>query len=118
MLMLMEDWDYLQLQVAMYINGANVPGVRPDWQVNEKKTWALIPCRKDNPKGYPLTTHPPPAPTLSPPRPAHRYQTTLQPIHPSLCSILGPPTDPSSVPFQYMFYFGSPTHPLLCSMSG
>ena len=34
--MLMEDWDYLQLQVAMYINGANVPGVRPDWQAEKR----------------------------------------------------------------------------------
>ena len=32
----MEDWDYLQLQVAMYINGANVPGVRAEWQAEKK----------------------------------------------------------------------------------
>ena len=33
---LMEDWDYLQLQCAMYLNGANVPNVRPEWH-SEKR---------------------------------------------------------------------------------
>ena len=32
----MEDWEYLQLQCAMYMNGPNVAGVRPEWH-NEKK---------------------------------------------------------------------------------
>ena len=33
----MEDWEYLQLQCAMYINGANVPNVRPEWN-SEKRS--------------------------------------------------------------------------------
>ena len=32
----MDDWDYLQLQCAMYINGANVPSVRAEWQQEKK----------------------------------------------------------------------------------
>ena len=31
-----DDWDYLQLQCAMYINGPNVPNVRPEWH-SEKR---------------------------------------------------------------------------------
>ena len=31
-----EDWEYLQFQCAMYLNGANVPNVRPEWQQNKR----------------------------------------------------------------------------------
>ena len=26
------DWEFLQLQTALYLNGASVPGVRAEWQ--------------------------------------------------------------------------------------
>jgi DNA-directed RNA polymerase beta' subunit len=31
-----EDWEYLQLQCAMYLNGANVPNVRPEWHAEKR----------------------------------------------------------------------------------
>ena len=32
----MEDWEYLQLQCALYLQGPNVPGIRPEWQSDKK----------------------------------------------------------------------------------
>ena len=37
----MEDWEYLQLQCAMYLNGANVPNVRPEWCASIKRRQTL-----------------------------------------------------------------------------
>ena len=36
-----EDWEYLQFQCAMYLNGANVPNVRPEWQQNKRSIRAF-----------------------------------------------------------------------------
>ena len=32
----MEDWEYLQLQHSLYLQGPSVPGVRADWQDHKK----------------------------------------------------------------------------------
>ena len=36
-----EDWEYLQFQCAMYLNGPNVPNVRPEWQQNRRSIRAF-----------------------------------------------------------------------------
>ena len=37
----MEDWEYLQLQCAMYLSGANVPNVRPEWHAEKRSIRAF-----------------------------------------------------------------------------
>ena len=37
----MEDWEFLQLQCALYINGPNVPGVRAEWHAQKRSIRAF-----------------------------------------------------------------------------
>ena len=37
----MEDWEYLQLQCALYLSGANVPNVRPEWHAEKRSIRAF-----------------------------------------------------------------------------
>ena len=45
----MEDWEFLQLQCALYINGANVPSVRAEWHAQKRSIRAFAQRLKGKP---------------------------------------------------------------------